>query len=110
VEAFAASDPLAAERIAEARRLDELLAEAVSPGPVDSALIGRIVARINRPTPERTLRPTGRLLGWASAAIASSLIAGFLIGVAVPTSQGEEVIAELMFGDGTTSETAGDRL
>ena len=108
-EALMASDAEAAARAARAARLDGLLAEAVRPAPVDAALIGRIVAGLeNGARHDVALRPTPRLAAWATAAMIAFLSAGYAAGLMLPTSQGEDTFAGLMFGGdwAADSETA----
>lgn len=105
-EASAARDAEAAALLAEAARLDDLLAEAVQPMPVDAALIGRIVASagdgVHR---EIALQPTPRLAAWAGVAMLAFLSAGYAAGLMVPASEGEDTFAGLMFGSGWTTES-----
>lgn len=108
-EALTASDADAAVRAARAARLDDLLAEAVMPAPVDAALIGRIVAGLDNGVRHGvTLHPTPRLAAWAGAAMIAFLSAGYAAGLMLPTSQGEDTFAGLMFGGdlAADSETA----
>jgi hypothetical protein len=98
--ALAARDPEAARRLAQAARLDALLAEAMRPAPVDAALVGRIIAGVQGGHGSATpVRPTGRLFAWAGASMAVFLVAGFMLGTATPWfSDDEDALAELMFG------------
>ena len=89
----------AAEDLARARRLDELMSEAVGRQQADSALIGRIMSGIgNGRGRDRSIRPTGRLMAWASAATVASLALGFMVGIAVPQDIGNDAFAGLIFG------------
>lgn len=108
-----ATDTEAAAELARAQRIDDVLARAVAPQPVDAAQIGHIVAGITgqgtRAPHETTLRPTGRLLTWVSAATMASLAAGFIAGAALPQDFGTDTYAGLMFG-GATQEDSGSFL
>jgi len=105
-EALTARDAGAAALVAQATRLDGLLAEAMQPMPVDAALIGRIVAGIDdRVHHEIALRPTPRLAAWAGVAMLAFLSVGYAAGLMLPASQGEDTFAGLMFGSGWTTES-----
>lgn len=106
-EALMAREPRAAALHAQAAELDALLGSAVTPMAMDAAQIGRIMAGIDHASHhDLTLRPTRRLLAWASAAMVVFLVAGFAAGLVVPSSQGDDTIAGLMFGSsGTVSIT-----
>lgn len=105
-EALIAHDAKAAALLAQAARLDGLLADAVQPVPVDTALIGRIVAGIGDGVHrEIAVRPTPRLAAWAGAAMLAFLSAGYAAGLMLPASQGEDTFAGLMFGSGWTTES-----
>jgi len=107
-EALTARDAGAARLVAAAARLDDTLAEAMRPMPVDAALIGRIVAHIGDGFHhDVAVRPTGRLVAWAGAAMVAFLVTGYAAGVALPASQGEDAFAGLMFGN-SASSTATD--
>ena len=82
-----ATDGDAARRLAEARRLDDLLAATVRPAAIEAALVGRIVAgeQGEGAASGLQLRPTPRLAAIASLAMAAALIVGFTAGhLAVP--------------------------
>ncbi len=96
-EALIAGDADAASEFETARRLDALLAEAVAPSRVDAALIGRIVSRPGARRSEAVFRPTRRLIGWASAAMAATLVIGFVAGTVLPADQSSDAIAALLF-------------
>jgi hypothetical protein len=100
--ALVARDPQAGRDLAEARRLDALLANTVQPATIDSALVGRIIAGVSGGrTHETAVRPTGKLFAWAGASMAVFLVAGFVLGMAIPTiSDDEDDLAALMFGGG----------
>jgi predicted phage tail protein len=101
--ALLARDAGARRLLSEAETLDRLLAATVAPQPVDAALIGRIVSGIDGHLHhQETVRPTGRLAAWAGVAMAVFLVAGFVIGLAVPSGVGDddEALAGLMFGAG----------
>ena len=103
-EALIAADGRAAALHRRAQQLDSLLAAATAPVAVDSAAMGRIMAGIDHPRHrDQTLQPTRRLFAWASAAMVVFLVAGFAAGVALPSNQGEDTLAGLMFGSSTTS-------
>jgi hypothetical protein len=108
-EALIASDKRAAKLAATAARVDSALAEAIRPMDVDTALIGRIVAETAGSRAlvahDVTVRPTGRLVAFAGAAMVAFLVTGYAVGVAIPASQGEDAIAGLVFGN--SSDTAG---
>ncbi len=94
-----AGDRGAADDLNQARRLDDLLSAAVGPQHADSALIGRIMSGIgNGHGRDRSIRPTGRLAAWASAATIVSLALGFMVGIAVPQDIGNDAFAGIMFG------------
>ena len=102
VEALAQSDPRVARALGDAARLEGLLAATVRTAPVDAAVLHRIMAGVARDAPaDLTVRPTARLMAWAGAAMAAFLLAGFVIGLAMPDTSGDEVYAGLMFGTGT---------
>ena len=108
-EALARSEPRAARTLADGARLDALLAEAVRTVGVDAALVGRIVAgAAGGRHRDVTVRPTGRLAAWAGVAMAAFLVVGFVIGLAVPDTSGDDAYARLMLGTGAT--LAGDVL
>ena len=105
-EALTARDVEAAALLAQSARLDDLLAEAMRPLPVDAALIGRIVAGIDDGVHhEIALRPTPRLAAWAGVAMLAFLSVGYAAGLMLPASQGEDTFAGLMFGSGWTTES-----
>jgi hypothetical protein len=69
-------------------------------------MLGRILAGIDeRARPERALRPTRRLAALAGAAMAASLMIGYVAGVALPASDGEDTLAGLMFGSSSSATT-----
>ncbi len=104
-EALIACDEDAARMVADARRLDAALAEAVAPLSVDAALIGRIVAGIgSRTHADPALRPTPRLAAWVGVAMIAFLSSGYAIGLALPTTDGEDTFAGLMFGGDLTAD------
>lgn len=107
-EALVERDTDAARELAAARRLDALLAEAITEAPADAALIGRIVSRSEPPTRQALWRPTGRLVGIASAAMAVMLMIGFIAGATVPDPS-NDVFAGLLFSD-TDDSGGGDFL
>ena len=105
-EALIGQEPLAAKMAEHAARLDEVLSEAMRPLPVDAALIGRIVAGIdNGHHHGGGLRPTPRLAAWAGVAMIAFLSAGYVAGVLLPASDGEDAFASLMFGGAWVSDT-----
>lgn len=106
-KALIASDANAARLAADAARLDGLLAEAVRPTAVDAALIGRIMSGIdNGVRHDVALRPTPRLVAWVGAAMIVFLTVGYVAGLALPASQGEDALAGLMFGNSQTASDA----
>ena len=99
-----ARDRAAADDLAAAKRLDGLLGEAAREAPVDAAVIGRIMSGIgNGKRDAAAVRPTGRLIAWASGATLASLALGFAVGIAVPEDIGNDAFAGLMF-DGPYAE------
>jgi hypothetical protein len=107
--ALLAREAEARRLLAEAEALDRLLAATVAPRPVDAAFIGRIVSGIDGHLHRQTaVRPTGRLVAWAGAAMAVFLVAGFVIGMAVPYGPGDDddAFAGLMFGPGFATTLA----
>jgi hypothetical protein len=107
-EALVARDPEAAKMAARAAELDGILVEAVKPLPIDAALLGRILGGLDNGHPASGFRPTPLLAAWAGAAMIAFLSAGYLAGVLLPASEGEDTLAGLMF-DGawvSDSETA----
>ena len=111
--ALATEDAGAGRALAEAQQLDRLLAAAVEPASIDAAMVGRIMSGISsRYAKETTVRPTGRLLAWAGAAMAVFLVAGFVLGTALPaTNDDDNALAALMFGSATgTSVDSGGLL
>jgi hypothetical protein len=104
---LAARDAEAAAALDRQARLDVLLGAALTPEPVDAALIGRIVAHRRTADGER-LQPTRRAIGWVSAAIAATLLIGFIAGANVPAAadDGSELYAALIFG-GSDLDTSG---
>ena len=102
--ALVASDAKAARLAANAARLDGLLAETMQPLPVDAALIGRIVSGIgagaHRDAP---FRPTPRFAAWAGVLMIAFLSAGYVAGVLLPDTQGDDALAGLMFGNSRTA-------
>jgi hypothetical protein len=108
-QTLTASDPRATKLIAAAAKLDGALAEAMRPMPVDAALIGRIVSGIGAVGHhDVTIRPTRRLIAWAGAATVAFLVTGYVVGIALPASQGEDAFAGLMFGNTGTTATDSD--
>ena len=109
-EVLIAVDKRAAMLAATAARVDSALAEAIRPMDVDSVLIGRIVAETAGShtfvTHDVTVRPTGRLVAFAGAAMVAFLVTGYAVGLALPASQGEDAFAGLIFGNSTTSDSS----
>ena len=104
-EALIATDAGAARLLAQEGRVDTVLRKLAQETPADAAMVGRMVALIekNGRHAERPLRPTRRLAALAGAAMAASLVIGFVAGVAVPASDGEDTLAGLMFGASSAS-------
>jgi hypothetical protein len=100
-EALVARDAAAARRLAEARRVHDLLGAALAPAPVDAAQVGRILARVRSDGPgaEQPLKVGSRFYAWAGGGLAACLAAGFIIGHAVPAGYGDQEIAQLLFSD-----------
>jgi hypothetical protein len=112
-DSLIARDKRAAKLAATAARVESALAEAVQPMDVDSVLIGRIVAetagsRKLVAAHDVTLRPTGRLVAFAGAAMVAFLVTGYAVGLAIPASQGEDAIAGLVFGNSGDTASATD--
>jgi anti-sigma factor RsiW len=104
--ALIATEPQAANLHNQALRLDRLLGAAMAPVAMDAAAMGRIIAGIDRRRHrDQTLQPTRRPFAWASVATVVVLVAGFATGVAIPSNQGEDTLAGLMFGGSGTSAT-----
>ncbi len=105
-EAIFAQNPHAATLLATARRVDRAVATAMTPMPLDSAFVGRIVAHVGeRAHHDVAVRPTPRLFAWAGAAVVAFLVTGFAAGLALPATPGEDAFAGLMFGSPTESTT-----
>ena len=105
--AFLEGDAAAQGALRSAQAVDHLLAAAVQPLSIDSATVGRIMAGIvSRQMREPSLRPTGRLLAWAGAAMAVCLVVGFVLGTALPSaSDDDSALAALMLGNDTAGAT-----
>jgi anti-sigma factor RsiW len=112
-ERLVAEDAAAARELAEARRLDALLAETMRPVTVDPALAARIVGGVGgraRNGNDLQLRPTGRLIALTAAAMVVAVMIGFTAGYVVQPDDSEEAIATLVFGGATDDEEQGDWL
>lgn len=96
-----ADDRQAAALVDAQDRLDAALAETVQPVAVDAALLGRIASGMHGH--DVALRPTRRFAAFAAVAMTAFLVTGYAIGLALPTSQGEDTIAGLMFGNSSAS-------
>lgn len=106
-EALIARDPAAAKLAAQAARLDSILANAMTPRPVDSAFVGRVLTGIGSGARHETvLRPTPRLAAWAGAAMITLLSAGYAAGAMLPASSGEDTLAGIMFGSSQSSDSS----
>jgi hypothetical protein len=106
-EALIAVDRQAADLYGQAPRLDRLLGAALAPVAMDAAAMGRIIAGFDgRRHRDQTLQPTRRLFAWASVAMVVFLVAGFAAGLTIPSDQGKNTIAGLMFGSREISYTA----
>jgi hypothetical protein len=77
----------------------------MQPSRVDAATVGRIMAGINaKHARDMAVRPTRRLFAWAGAAMAVFLVAGFAIGLAVPSGgSDDDAYAALLFGPDTSA-------
>lgn len=105
-KALIARDTDAAKIVDDAARLEASLVDALTPEPIDAALIGRIIAEIDSGARATgSLRPTPRLAAWAGAAMIAFLSAGYVAGVMLPASEGEDTFASLMFGSALLSDT-----
>jgi hypothetical protein len=103
-EALIVNDRTAAAIFDVAARLDGALVRAMEPTVLDAALMGRIVAGLdNGAHHDVAVRPTRRLAAWAGAAVAAFLITGYAVGLALPTTQDDDTIATVIFGDSVTS-------
>ncbi len=102
--ALADKDASAARLLAQAERLDALLAETARPVALDAASLGGIIAGIRTDRHrEIAVKPTRRLAAWSGAAMAAFLAIGFVIGLAMPETQDDASLAGLVFGTGTTT-------
>lgn len=111
-ERLVAEDEAAVRKLAEARRLDALLAETMRPVTVDPALAARILGGVGgraRNGNGLQLRPTGRLIALTAAAMVVAVMIGFTAGYVVQPDESEEAIATLVFG-GAADEEQGDWL
>jgi hypothetical protein len=103
-ETLIASDRTAAAIFDVAARLDVALARAMEPMALDAALMGRIVAGLDNGVHHAVaVRPTRRLVAWAGAAVVAFLVTGYAVGLALPTTQDDDTIATVIFGDGAAS-------
>jgi hypothetical protein len=106
-QALIAAEPEAATLHRQTAALDALIGAAMAPVTMDAAAIGRVIAGIDHDRHrDVTLQPTRRLFAWASAAMVVFLVAGFAAGAALPSNQGEDTLAGLVFGSSATSYTA----
>jgi hypothetical protein len=109
--AFASRDPDAAALLASAARLDALLVATVRPAHVDAATVGRIIAGVSGTLPAGTaVRPTGRLFAFAGVSMAVFLVAGFVLGLAVPFGSDDDTLSGLIFGPNLGVSIEGDLL
>ena len=108
--ALVAEDPIAAQMLADARRLHDALVELMQPEPVTSADVGGALRRIRGGNDDATAMgpPTWRLTAWVAAAAVLCLAIGFTVGMTASPSDSDEAIATLMFG--TTPIPAGGLL
>jgi hypothetical protein len=92
-------DAAAAGLLADAERLRRILAEAVRPVPVDAALVGTILTRIDRPQQATAvaLRATPRLAAVASIGLIAALAVGFTAGYLQPSDTDDTAVAALVF-------------
>lgn len=101
----------AAELARIAARLDRALAHAVEPLVLDAAFVGGIAASLgNSRARDEVIRPTPRFVAWASMAAVAFLVTGYAIGLAVPattTTQSDDALASLIFGDTGSAATTG---
>ncbi|HEY5082126.1 MAG TPA: hypothetical protein VII91_09465 [Bauldia sp.] len=103
-EALIANDRTAAAIFDVAARLDGALARAMEPMALDAALMGRIVAGLDNGLHHQVaVRPTRRLVAWAGAAMVAFLVTGYAVGLALPTTQDDDTIATVIFGDSAAS-------
>jgi hypothetical protein len=112
-EMLLADDENAVRLQNEALRLDVLLGEATAPMPLDAAAIGRILDGVGRaPGRDLTLRPTGRLIAWASAAMVAFLVVGFAAGFVATgdTQDDDDSLAGLLFGTGASVSGPGENV
>jgi hypothetical protein len=94
-----AKDAAAARHLADARQLQQILAEAVGTVPVDAALIGRILAGAGRRHRAGAipLRATPRLAALASIGLVAVLAIGFTAGYLQPADDDDMAVAALVF-------------
>jgi hypothetical protein len=107
-EAFVAGNPAAAALARVAGRLERALASAVAPLALDAAFVGGIIGNVGHAAGHGEVRPTRRLVAWAGAAMVAFLVTGYAIGLALPattTTQSDDAIASLLFGDSSSSTT-----
>jgi hypothetical protein len=105
---LSATDETARHLLTAAATVERGLSAAARPMAVDAALIGRIVAGIDRAAGhELALRPTRRLAAWAGAAMVAVLVTGFAAGLAIPQTQADDTsLASLMFGGSAYGDDA----
>jgi len=110
-EALVSENRTAAELVRVAARLDRALARAVEPVTLDSAFVGSMVAGVGSAKPrDEVVRPTPRLAAWAGVAMAAFLVTGYAIGLALPattTTQSDDVLASIIFGDTSATVDTG---
>jgi hypothetical protein len=109
--ALVAENRTAAELARIAARLDQALAHAVEPLVLDAAFVGGIAATLgNSRSRDEVIRPTPRFVAWASMATVAFLVTGYAIGLALPpttTTQSDDAMASLIFGDSSSLVTTG---
>src|SRR5579862_4791064 len=86
-EALIRANRTAAELARVAARLDRALAHAVEPLVLDAAFVGGIAAGLGSDQArDEVIRPTPRLVAWASMAAVMFLVTGYAIGSALPAT------------------------
>ena len=78
-QALLARDEAARALLAEAERLDVVIAAGAAAPAAGGALAARILAGLDAATPERVFG-LGRLFAWSGSTAAAALLAGFLAG------------------------------
>lgn len=112
--ALVAADAVARSELAAARRVAEMVGRAAAPAPVDAALVGRVLARVNgdRRSRENVVRLTPRFAFAGVTGLVLCLAVGVAIGLVVPgpvVDPGDE-IAVILLGVDESETLPGDLL